>query len=784
MKKLVYLLIPVFLLAACGDPVTPPEPPKATLSVTPSTLAFSTAESSTLSLTVKSSGKWTVSVGNGGSWCRPDSYNGNGDGTLGVTAAANGTTEARSTTLNFSGEGGTTATVQVTQVAGKGNPVQTTTVPLAAAPKTWDGTKRADITYQLLVYSFADGKGGDRWGDLKGVTDHLDYIDGLGASAIWLSPIQQSSSYHGYSVDNYGQIDSHLGNDSDFQTLINTAKGKRIDIYMDYVLNHSGTGTSWFQDALGNASSTYRDWYVFSNNYQADVAAGRIDNFAGASDPGMGTWHQVGGGYKGRLHFKVDWSGTQKTVTVTESTDAAQSSNASASMWLWIGNAGAVGLYPSGGNIHEITLDVDTDWGFLVRTTGSSSDWSAGTKWGTPAGGKAIVFGTPFVLASNASGDPGNIVFGDSVSYYFGSFDGSMPDLNYGPYASASTHPCFQALAESADKWINMGVNGLRLDAVIWIYQKQTTANVSFLKQWYDRCNATYKARGEQGDIYMVGEAWTDNAEGCAPYYKALPSNFNFWYWDALRECINGGEGKMKGKDFAEKIMSFRNLFKAQRSDFIDAIKLTNHDENRAASDLNRSLEKEKLAAAVLLTSPGKPYIYQGEELGYWGTKKDEQDEWRRAPMKWTKSGTVADAALMVWGDRVDRSMLTADISVEAQEANAGSLLNVYKTFGRLRNSYVSLASGEISEHGTYNHSNSRFAGLGVWYRTSGTEKTLVVHNFSDKKVTASFGTEDLSRVIGLNGSGEVKTTTTDGVLTDNTLTLNAYSSVVFLISE
>ena len=94
------------------------------------------------------------------------------------------------------------------------------------------------------------------------------------------------------------------------------------------------------------------------------------------------------------------------------------------------------------------------------------------------------------------------------------------------------------------------------------------------------------------------------------------------------------------------------------------------------------------------------------------------------------------------------------------------------------------LASGEISEHGTYNSKNTKFAALGAWYRTSGSEKTLVVHNFSGTKISASFGTEDLSRLIGLNGGGELKTTTTDGVLTDNTLTLNAYSSAVFLISE
>ncbi|HOT54211.1 MAG TPA: alpha-amylase family glycosyl hydrolase, partial [Bacteroidales bacterium] len=55
-------------------------------------------------------------------------------------------------------------------------------------PRAWDGNKRADITYQLLVYSFAD-KDGDGWGDFQGLKDKLEYIDQLGATAIWLSPV-------------------------------------------------------------------------------------------------------------------------------------------------------------------------------------------------------------------------------------------------------------------------------------------------------------------------------------------------------------------------------------------------------------------------------------------------------------------------------------------------------------------------------------------------------------------------------------------------------------------
>lgn len=776
MKKLIYLFAAMLVLTAC--PGVTPEVPEYTLDVTPSELSFTSPDEASLPLTIKSNANWTISVSNGASWCQPSAFSGKGDATIQVKVTANTVTSPRSASISVSASGGLNKSVSVSQAAGKESPSQTETITLEASPKAWDGQKRADITYQLLVYSFADGRGGDRWGDLKGVTDHLDYLNDLGVSALWLSPIQPATSYHGYNVNDYFAIDSHLGTEDDFKTLIAGAGAKGIDIYMDYVLNHSGKGNKWFTEATSTVGSSYRSWYVISDDPASDVAAGKIDNYAGASGPGMGTWHKIGigAGYKGRLHFKLDWSGSTKTVTVTTSDAAPRSSNPSASKWLWIGEVGAVGLYETSSNIFEITLEVDTDWGFLVRSA-SGNDWSVGTKWGTPSGGKAIVFGTPFTLAANsASFDPGNIVFSNESTNYFASFDSGMPDLNYGPYSTASTHPCFKALAESADKWINMGVNGLRLDAVIWIYQNQTEANVSFLKQWYDRCNATYKARGGKGELYMVGEAWCDNATQAASYYKGLPSNFNFWYWYTLKDRINN----KKGNDFASTIIGFREQFKANRSDFIDAIKLSNHDEDRAGNDLGRSADKEKLAAAVLLTSPGKPYIYQGEELGYWGNKGGG-DEYVRTPIKWTKTGTVADAAL---DGKIDNSMLSESISVEAQQADAASILNVYKTFARLRNSYASLASGEMSAHPVFNSNNSRYAAIGAWYRTLGSEKTLVVHNFSNNKISASFGTEDLSRVIGLCGGGFLKTTKTGGVVTDNTLTLNGYSSVVFLIQE
>ena len=610
--------------------------------------------------------------------------------------------------------------------------------------------KLANITYQLNVYSFADSDG-DGWGDLNGVTEHLDYLSSLGVSALWLSPIQKAKSYHGYDILDYYAIDSRLGTEADFQNLIDKAKEKGIDIYMDYVLNHSGKG-EWFTSAVSSETSPYRDYYVLSSNPTQDVANGKVDNFAGAKSPGMGSWYVAAGGdlgYKGRLHVKVDMSA--KTVTVTETTDAAQTPNSSSpKCWLYYGSDNVFrGMYTASTNVYELTVDMDTDWGFLVCT---STNWASGTKWG--GDGSSITFGQPYSLNNSTAAD---ITFGGSSVWYFASFDQSMPDLNYGPYATASESAAFKDLAASADKWVNMGVNGLRLDAVIWIYQKQQVAGYTFLKQWYDRINQTYKARGGDGDIYMVGEAWEDDAAKMAPYYKGLPSNFNFYYYWTLKDRI----GKAKGDDFAKTVIYFRNLFKAQRADFIDAIKLTNHDENRAGSDLGKNTDKMKLAGAVLLTSPGKPFIYQGEELGYWGVK-DSGDEYIRTPMKWTKTGSVPTKAL---SGKVDNSMLTADISVEAQEASTASILNVYKKFAAARNSSKALALGEITEVTSSNTS------IALWEMNYGGEKVLVAHNFGGANVSVTLSGYSTDNELVSNGTVSI---------TGSGITMGAYSSVVY----
>lgn len=743
------MLIAALQVFSCKE--KEPEIVQQTLSVSPMSVSFDPEDASAKLVNVSSNAGWSVAVSD--NWIKVDKSSGDGNASFTVTVQPN-TGDDRAGTITVKGmnasnvKAASDVTVTVNQ---KGRNI-TVVVP---SPASFDGNKRSSTTYQLLIYSFADSNG-DGIGDFKGIQDKLDYLDDLGVTALWLSPAHPSSSYHAYDVNDYSTVNPLYGTEQDFKNLVDAAHSKGMKIYMDYVLNHSGTGTEWFKSVKADPEgSPYKDFYVLSKNPTADVAAGAVDNYAGAKTPGMGDWFSLGDGnigYKGRLHFKVDWTKSTKTVTVNETTDPAQSSNLSATRWLFIGSVGNVGLYETSTNIFEITLDVNTSWGFLVRTSKDDS-WPAGTKYGGKAGKNVITFGKPLELDNSTAAD---ITFGQTT-YYFGSFGSYMPDLNYGPYDKASESPAFKAIAETADKWIkDFGVDGFRLDAVIWIYQAVIKANQSFLKQWYDRCNATYKAAGHDDNIFMVGEAWEGHSTE-KQYYKGLPSCFEFEYFGALTNALKGN-----ASGYVTSVSSWISDHKAERSDAITSIFMTNHDQDRAAESLGKSSAKEKQAAAMMLTTPGKPFIYQGEELGYWGTKSGG-DEYVRTPIMWDKAGK--DCAKKGVNNKVDNSMLSSSISVEAQNADSGSLLNVYRTFSRLRNTYPALAFGDMS---AVNLSGSSFAS---WYMTSSDgQKLLIIHNVASSEKTTTVS-DSMSKPIALLGTASYE---------NDKLTLGANSSVIF----
>ncbi len=103
--------------------------------------------------------------------------------------------------------------------------------------------------YQVFIYSFADSNG-DGIGDIQGLISQLDYIKDMGFTSIWLLPFNQSTTYHKYDVVDYYSIDKEYGTMEDFEQLVAACDEKNIDIYMDYVFNHTSAQNEWFKEAV------------------------------------------------------------------------------------------------------------------------------------------------------------------------------------------------------------------------------------------------------------------------------------------------------------------------------------------------------------------------------------------------------------------------------------------------------------------------------------------------------------------------------------------------------
>lgn len=327
MKKLLYLLLPLLLATAfsCSEDKTSGNG-GALLTVTPDKIEFGTEGGSQLIDLRTDAGSWTLTPSDGAEWCTPERTSGRTSTSFHILATANDGAE-RTTTLTVSAPGCEPVAISVKQAGD--TPAGSEEV--VAEPDAWDNVKRADISYQTLVYSFADGDG-DTKGDLKGLTGRLDYLDALGVSAIWLSPIHPSASYHGYDVLDYEAVNPTFGTEADLKALIDAAHARGMKIYLDYVLNHTAKDHPWFREAVSSTESPFRSYYIFSKDPQSDIAAGKIDQIAteGAAGYDAGQWFSTDSdaGAAGRFRFELDWTNAAApTVTVTETTDAPDEEN-------------------------------------------------------------------------------------------------------------------------------------------------------------------------------------------------------------------------------------------------------------------------------------------------------------------------------------------------------------------------------------------------------------------------------------------------------------------------
>ena len=141
------------------------------------------------------------------------------------------------------------------------------------------GFSGADVLYLITPDRFANGdpsndtlegarvdrsrSGGRHGGDIRGVTDHLDYISDLGVTAIWLNPVQKNSanSYHGYAISDFYAVDPRFGTMDDYVEMIDKAHEMGLKVVMDMIFNHCGSAHWWMEDLPTS------DWLNVNNEF-------------------------------------------------------------------------------------------------------------------------------------------------------------------------------------------------------------------------------------------------------------------------------------------------------------------------------------------------------------------------------------------------------------------------------------------------------------------------------------------------------------------------------------
>ncbi|MCU6434511.1 alpha-amylase [Undibacterium sp. Jales W-56] len=159
----------------------------------------------------------------------------------------------------------------------------------SSLPAGW--SKGAFIEIYVRGYKDSDGDG---IGDLRGLTQSLDYLRDLGIKGIWLMPVTRSQDAdHGYAVSDYRNIETGYGNLADFDELLKQAHARGIGIILDYVMNHSAAQNPLFINSSAAASNDYRSWYVWKDSAPA-----------GWSIYGTNPWYSTANG----AYFAAFWS--------------------------------------------------------------------------------------------------------------------------------------------------------------------------------------------------------------------------------------------------------------------------------------------------------------------------------------------------------------------------------------------------------------------------------------------------------------------------------------------
>ena len=263
------------------------------------------------------------------------------------------------------------------------------------------------------------------------------------------------------------------------------------------------------------------------------------------------------------------------------------------------------------------------------------------------------------------------------TGYYYGIFESFMPDLNYNnPEVTAEMEKVYSF-------WLkDVGIDGFRLDAAKHLIEEnQLQQNTASTHRWYQKMYPVYKEMNPSA--MTVGELFGDSMSVASKYVKNNEFDlvFNFQLATTIIKAAQTGRGKN-----VSRVIETSNAF---LTEYQYAPFLTNHDQNRVMGEFQNDVNKAKVAAAMLLTAPGTPFIYYGEEIGMSGSKPDENI---RRPMQWDNTANAGFTTGKPW--RSPDANFT-DINVSSQTKDIDSLLSNYRELIHLREIHPVLQTGQ-----------------------------------------------------------------------------------------
>ena len=293
--------------------------------------------------------------------------------------------------------------------------------------------------------------------------------------------------------------------------------------------------------------------------------------------------------------------------------------------------------------------------------------------------------------------------------YYYAVFWSGMPDLNY------ETPAVRTEVKKIARFWLReMSVDGFRLDAVPFLMEDGGKLAGSPGTHALLREYAAY-VRSVRSDAYTVGEVYDSLGTVLTYYPDQLDSYFAFELSDSIIAAVRDGRGRGM---LAPALRLQQRVPNDRTSPF-----LRNHDQPRTRTELGGDMRKARLASFLLLTMPGLPFVYYGEELGMVGAKPDER---LRTPMQWTAGHAGGFTTGTPWESLQSDSTST---TVEAEALDSSSVLAMNRRMIHLRSRIAALGEGALVAL------QASHDGVTAYLRKSGSSIVLVVANLTTERL-------------------------------------------------